>query len=150
MSIQPFIIIIGNDYLVLLLLDSIIATTLNFVSFKLFSPYNDTLRKVLLLSPIHRWGNWGLISWVNWGPAGGKWQSGFLYRTSLQGAVLYFSLYSEFCFCVLKFFLFFSFPHTLKGFVGSQFPDKGLNPHPWQWKCRILTTGLPGNSPKVL
>lgn len=36
---------------------------------------------------------------------------------------------TEFCFCVLKFCF---FTPTLKGFVGSQFPDKGLNPHPWQ------------------
>ena len=26
---------------------------------------------------------------------------------------------------------------------GSLFPSKGLNPHPMQWKHRVLTTGLP-------
>ena len=30
--------------------------------------------------------------------------------------------------------------------VGSQFPDQGSNPCPLQWKCGVLTTGLPGNS----
>ena len=28
--------------------------------------------------------------------------------------------------------------------MGSQFPDQGSNPHPWQWKHRIV--GQPGNS----
>ena len=31
--------------------------------------------------------------------------------------------------------------------VGSYFPDQGSNLCPLQWKCRVLTTGLPGNSP---
>ena len=30
--------------------------------------------------------------------------------------------------------------------AGSQFPSRGLNPCPLQWKHRVLTTGLPGNS----
>ena len=34
--------------------------------------------------------------------------------------------------------------------VGCQFPDQGLNPYPLQWKCRVLTTGPPGNSLNVL
>ena len=29
---------------------------------------------------------------------------------------------------------------------GSSFLHQGLNPHPGQWKHRVLTTGLPGNS----
>ena len=37
------------------------------------------------------------------------------------------------------------FVHTMQ-LAGSQFPDQGLNPSPQQWKCRVLTTGLPGNS----
>ena len=28
----------------------------------------------------------------------------------------------------------------------SQLPDQGSNPCPLQWKCRVLTTGLPRNS----
>ena len=28
----------------------------------------------------------------------------------------------------------------------SQFPAQGSNPCPLQWKCQVLTTGLPGNS----
>ena len=39
---------------------------------------------------------------------------------------------------------FFFLSHTTQ-LVGSQFPDQGLNRGPWQWKLRILTTGLPGN-----
>ena len=50
----------------------------------------------------------------------------------------------------------FSFSHSLSFFffflfllhwqlVGSQLPDQGLNPHPQQWKRRVLTTGSPGN-----
>ena len=31
--------------------------------------------------------------------------------------------------------------------VGSLFPNQGLNPCPWQWKSRVLTTGPVGNSP---
>ena len=30
--------------------------------------------------------------------------------------------------------------------VGFWFPDQGWNLHPLQWKCRVLTTGPPGNS----
>ena len=32
--------------------------------------------------------------------------------------------------------------------AGSQFPNQGLNPHPWQWKWGVLTTSLPENSPE--
>ena len=28
----------------------------------------------------------------------------------------------------------------------QQFPKQGMNPHPLQWKCRVLTTGPPRNS----
>ena len=41
---------------------------------------------------------------------------------------------------------FFFFPQTAK-LVGSQFPDKGSNPGPWQRKHGVLSTGPPGNSP---
>ena len=34
----------------------------------------------------------------------------------------------------------------LKWLVGSQLPEQGLNPGPWQWKHWILTTRPPGNS----
>ena len=40
------------------------------------------------------------------------------------------------------------FGHT-PWLAGSHFPDQGLNPSPWQYKCRILITGLPGNSSVV-
>lgn len=30
--------------------------------------------------------------------------------------------------------------------VESQFPDQSLYPGPWQWECKVLTTGRPGNS----
>ena len=30
--------------------------------------------------------------------------------------------------------------------VGSYFPDQAWNPCPLQWKCKVLTAGLPGNS----
>ena len=30
--------------------------------------------------------------------------------------------------------------------VRSYFPNQGSNPAPWQWKSRVLTTGLTGNS----
>lgn len=42
--------------------------------------------------------------------------------------------------------LFFFFLGHAKLFVGSYFPDQGLNVGPWQWKHRVLTTRLPGNS----
>ena len=41
-----------------------------------------------------------------------------------------------------------SFGHTPR-LAGSHFSDQGLNPSPWQCKCRILTTGPPGNSSVV-
>ena len=31
--------------------------------------------------------------------------------------------------------------------TGSRFPNQGLNPGAQQWKCGILTTGPPGNTP---
>ena len=34
--------------------------------------------------------------------------------------------------------------------VGSYFPNQGLDPGPLRWKCRVLTTGPPGNSPRGL
>ena len=40
---------------------------------------------------------------------------------------------------------FFFFGHG-SGHVGSSFPDQGWNPHPLQWKLRVPTTGLSGNS----
>ena len=33
--------------------------------------------------------------------------------------------------------------------AGSYFPDQGSNLHPLQWKRRVLTTGLPGESKLV-
>ena len=30
--------------------------------------------------------------------------------------------------------------------AGSQFPDQGMNPHPWRWEHRVLTTEPPENS----
>ena len=39
--------------------------------------------------------------------------------------------------------IFFSFGHTTSH-VGSQFPNQGSNPCPLKWKCRVLTSGLPG------
>jgi len=32
----------------------------------------------------------------------------------------------------------------------AMLPDQGLNPHPWQWKHKILSTGLPRNSWSLL
>ena len=43
---------------------------------------------------------------------------------------------------------FFFFGHTAR-FVGSYFPDQGLNACPWEWKCWIWTTGSPGYSPQL-
>ena len=42
-------------------------------------------------------------------------------------------------------FFFFFFGHAIHH-VGSYFPDQGSNRCPVQWKHRLLTTGLPGNS----
>ena len=42
-----------------------------------------------------------------------------------------------------QFFFFFFLATWL---TGSYFPDQGLNLGPQQWKSRVLTTGLPGNS----
>ena len=40
---------------------------------------------------------------------------------------------------------FFFFGHVI-WLVESQFPDQRLNPGPWQWECKVLTTGPSGNS----
>ena len=45
--------------------------------------------------------------------------------------------------CLHLFFI--SFP-LAAGVEGCQFLTKELSPHPWQWKCRVLTTGPPRNS----
>ena len=42
---------------------------------------------------------------------------------------------------------FFSFFGCATRLVGSQLPDQGLNPGPWQRTRRVLTTGPPGKSP---
>ena len=34
--------------------------------------------------------------------------------------------------------------------IGFQFPNQELNPGAQQWKCGILTTGPPGNTPPSL
>ena len=42
--------------------------------------------------------------------------------------------------------LFFFFFGHVTWLVESQFPDERLNPGPWQWECKVLITGPPGNS----
>ena len=46
---------------------------------------------------------------------------------------------------MVKHFFFFFFGCASRH-AGSQFPDQGSNLCPLQWKHRVLTTGLPGNS----
>ena len=45
-----------------------------------------------------------------------------------------------------NYYLFFSFKVFGRAtqHVGSEFPDQGLNPHPLEWKCKVLVTGLQG------
>ena len=43
-------------------------------------------------------------------------------------------------------FFFLAAPYGLQD-LSSQTRDGNLRP--LQWKCRVLTTGLPGNSPRV-
>ena len=49
------------------------------------------------------------------------------------------------------FYFFFAcfFGHTVQ-LVGSYFPNKKMTPHPWQYRCRGLTTGPPENFPYFL
>ena len=47
---------------------------------------------------------------------------------------------------ILFCFIFFFWLHCT-AHVGSQFPNQGSNPHPLQWKHRVLTAGPPGKSP---
>ena len=58
-------------------------------------------------------------------------------------------IYFLFYFYLFYFTVFFWFGYAT-WFVGSQFPDQGLNPCPLQWKRRVLTTRSPGNSPKPI
>ena len=46
----------------------------------------------------------------------------------------------------LFFFFFFLFLATWLAGSYQQFPKKGSNPCPLQWKCRVLTTGPPGKA----
>ena len=41
------------------------------------------------------------------------------------------------------FFSFEGFGHAAQH-VGSELPDQGLDPHPLQWTCKVLITGLQG------
>ena len=50
--------------------------------------------------------------------------------------------------CGIVFFFFF-FGHAM-WLEGSQFPDQGTNPGPWQWKHKVPATGLPENSPIII
>ena len=68
-------------------------------------------------------------------------------------------LFSSFCLCIIDFKDFFIFSYFgYESFFFSLFffgwtayiiivPWKGIKPTPLKWKCRILTTGLPGKSP---
>ena len=46
----------------------------------------------------------------------------------------------------MSFFFFFLFLDTWLAGSYQQFPKKGSNPCPLQWKCRVLTTGPPGKA----
>ena len=46
---------------------------------------------------------------------------------------------------IIRFYLFIYFGRAA-WHVRSWFPDQGLNPRPLQWKHRVLTTRLPGES----
>ena len=50
---------------------------------------------------------------------------------------------------MLLFYFIYFFGCTVR-LVGSWFPDQGSNPCPPQWKHRVLTTGLPGNSQGII
>ena len=52
------------------------------------------------------------------------------------------SLMSFAHFLIVFFFLFLAMPYGSRILV----PNRGLNVHPLQWKCRVLTTGPPGKS----
>ena len=45
--------------------------------------------------------------------------------------------------CFQASFVFFFFFCCTTQLVGSWFPNQGLNPCPQQWKCGVITTGLP-------
>ena len=52
-------------------------------------------------------------------------------------------------FIFIFYFIFnFSFLGRAAQCAGSYFPDQGSNPCSLQWKCGVLTTGLPGKSPQ--
>ena len=51
--------------------------------------------------------------------------------------------YSFLLFCL--YFIIIYFSGSVVQFIGSLFPDQGLNPGPWQWQHQVLTPGLPSN-----
>ena len=79
----------------------------------------------------------------------------FFVQVNLIGCnMVKISLHGQTC-CNLSFlFIFYSyyflfvclFCHTVQHSTVSLFPKQGSNPHPLEWKHRVLSTGLPGNS----
>ena len=68
-----------------------------------------------------------------------------LHFLEIDDNILYI-IFSTLLFIYLFIFKFYYiFGHTV-WHAWSYFPDQGSNPCPLQWTCRILTTGLPGNS----
>ena len=67
----------------------------------------------------------------------------------LPGRILLSGFCSHLFLCVLNFlknFKKFILGGQTTWRVGSYFPQQGLNPGPWLWKCRVLTSGPPENS----
>ena len=69
-----------------------------------------------------------------------------VYRTN-TGVQQDFRIYDQYTkISFISFFFFFLFLAVPRGLRESQFPNQGSNSCPVQWKCGVLTTGLPGNS----
>ena len=66
-------------------------------------------------------------------------------RLTSPGGFLFYPKITEALPSQIGFPFFFFFCCTTL-YVGSQFPNQGLNSHPLCWECRVLATELPGKS----
>ena len=75
----------------------------------------------------------------------------FFIQVSLIGCnMVKISLQGQTCwnlsFLFIFYYYYYYFCHTVQHSTVSLFPKQGSNPHPLEWKHRVLSTGVPGKS----
>ena len=90
-----------------------------------------------VVKPSYNWSRWFSLTFYL-----GAFPTAFTVPSSILGRILFL------CPPLKKYLFFFFWPHLW--LVGSLLPNQRLSPHPLQWKCWVLNTGPPGNSPTLL